>query len=264
MPTADELCLLRGGGDLATGVAWRLSRCGYPVIVTELPAPLTIRRAVAVSTAVHEGVVEIEGLIARRAQSAADARAIAIQRDIAVLVTPALPDVDADIVVDARLAKRPLDTSIDDAPFVVGLGPGLVVGTHCHAVIETQRGHHLGRVLWSGSAASDTGVPGTIAGRGSERVLRAPVDGTVRWTVDIGDTVAAGDAIGIVDSIEVSSPFDGVVRGAIADGTLVTAGTKIGDIDARGDRSACFEISDKALAVGGGVVEAVCTWSRSR
>lgn len=258
------LCLVRGGGDLATGVVWRLVRCGFPVLVTELARPLTIRRTVAVSSAVTDGAADVEGLTARRVDSPAAAVALAGSGEVPVLVSPSIPPVGADVVVDARLAKRPLDTTIDDAPFVVGLGPGFVVGVHCHAVIETNRGHHLGRVLWVGSAEPNTGTPGIVAGRGAERVLRAPADGEVRWAVAIADRVAAGQVLGSVAGHGVVAPFAGVVRGAIADGIDVAAGSKIGDVDPRCDPAACFEISDKALAIGGGVVEAVSTWSRSR
>jgi xanthine dehydrogenase accessory factor len=264
VPATAELCVLRGGGDLATGVAWRLSRCGHPVVVTELPEPLTIRRTVAVSSAVRAGVVEVEGMIARRAGSPDEAMGIAGAGEIAVLVSPGLPALDAPVVVDARLAKRPLDTTIADASFVVALGPGFVVGRHCHAVVETNRGHHLGRVLWSGSAEPDTGTPGVVGGHGAERVLRATADGAVRWSVEIGELVHDGQLLGAVGEIPLVAPFDGVVRGTLAPGTTVVAGAKVGDVDPRCDPSACHEISDKALAIGGGVVEAVCTWSRSR
>jgi xanthine dehydrogenase accessory factor len=262
-----ELCLVRGGGDVATGVVWRLTRCGFPVIVTELAEPLTIRRTVAVSTAVTEGEIAVEGLVARRADDVAGAIAIADAGDVPVIVAPSLAGLGGltvDVVVDARLAKRPLDTTPEDAPLVVALGPGFVVGEHCHAVVETNRGHHLGRVLWSGSAEPDTGTPGTIAGRSHERVVRAPADGAVSWRVSIADRVRAGEVLGEVGDVAVTAPFDGVVRGLIAPRRHVPRATKIADVDPRCEPAACNEISDKALAVGGGVVEAVCTWSRSR
>jgi xanthine dehydrogenase accessory factor len=258
---ADRLCLLRGGGDLATGVAWRLAAAGFPVAVLELPAPLTVRRSVALSTAVSEGEVMVEGLVGRRIDHAAELAPLAATGVVPVLVAPALPgsDVPRSVVVDARLAKRNIDTSRDDAKFVVALGPGFVAGIDCHAVIETMRGHHLGRVLWSGAAAADTGEPGEVGGRGSDRVLRAATSGTVHWQVSIGDVVAEGQTIGAVGQDAVVAPFTGVVRGRIASGTSVSAGLKIGDLDPRLD-TRCDEISDKALAIGGGVVEAVLRW----
>jgi xanthine dehydrogenase accessory factor len=161
------------------------------------------------------------------------------------------------VLVDARMAKRNIDTRIDQAPLVVALGPGFSAGGDCHAVIETKRGHRLGRVIWQGPALPNTGRPGKIAGKVSERVLRAPVAGTVTWQVAIGDAVSAGQALGRVGGQTLAAPFAGVARGLIAPGSDVPAGYKIGDLDARADRQACFTISDKALAVGGGVLEAI-------
>ena len=252
--------MLRGGGDLATGVAWRLTRAGWPVVVLELPEPLTVRRTVALSTAVTDGEVSVQGMRGVRAASPREAAAASGRGDVAVLVAPelaALGSLRPDVVVDARLAKRNIDTSIGDAELVVALGPGFAAGVDCDAVVETMRGHHLGRVLWSGSAQPDTGKPAKIAGRSSDRVLRAPAAGQVNWRVAIGDVVADGQPLGDVGSVTVRAPFAGVVRGAIRNGMRVRAGLKIADIDPRGDPSACWQISDKALAVGGGVLEAV-------
>jgi xanthine dehydrogenase accessory factor len=259
-----ELCVVRGGGDVATGVVWRLHASGFRVVVTELANPLTIRTTVAFSSAVASATCEVEGLSAHLVESADAVDATTRAGHIAVMVSPELPDLEYRVVADARLAKRPLDSTTIPGTCVVGLGPGFVVGVHCDAIVETNRGHHLGRVLWQGSAEPDTGSPGLIAGRGSDRVLRAPSSGNVSWRCQIGDSVVAGALLGSVGTDEVRAPFDGVVRGAIRTAQRVEAGTKIGDVDPRGDRSACFEISDKALAIGGGVVEAVQTWLRSR
>lgn len=259
---AGMLCVIRGGGDLATGVAWRLTRAGLNVVVTELPAPLTVRCSVALSSAVRDGSIDVEGMTGRLAATADEAIGFARAGDVGVIVSPALPAVDADVIVDARLAKRNIDTTIDDGGLVVALGPGFTVGLDCHAVVETQRGRHLGRVLWNGSAEPNTGTPGAVGGRGVERVLRAPVPGKVRWTRSIGDLVGEGERLGHVGSDWVEAPFDGIVRGLIADGTTVPAGLKIGDVDPRRDPALCSEISDKALAIGGGVVEAVFSWPR--
>ena len=257
------LCVLRGGGDLATGVAWRLTRVGWPVLVLELPEPLTVRRTVALSTAVTDGEVSVQGMRGVLAASPEEAVAALGRGDVAVLVAPelaALAPVRAEVVVDARLAKRNIDSSVGDADLVVGLGPGFAAGTDCHAVVETMRGHHLGRVIWSGSALPDTGVPAELAGRSADRVLRAPVAGVVAWDVTIGDVVTEGRRLGTVAGAAVAAPFDGVVRGAIRSGTRVPASLKIGDVDPRCDPSACWEISDKSLAVGGGVLEAILAW----
>ncbi len=254
-----ELVVVRGGGDLATGVVWRLWRSGLPVVVCELAHPLTVRRTVAVSSAVRAGVFEVEGMPARRVESSDEAEAAARSGVVAVLVSPDLPPLRPEVVVDARLAKRNLGTSLTDAPLVIGLGPGFTAGVDVHAVIETQRGPRLGRVIRQGPAAADTGVPGEIGGRSADRVLRAPVDGEVSWGVEIGDRVEAEAVLGAVAGHEVLAPFTGVVRGAIAPGTVVRAGLKIADVDPRLDVD-CHEISDKALAVGGGVLEAVLGW----
>ena len=265
--TTDRLVVIRGGGDVATGVVWRLTRAGLSVIVLELAEPLTVRRTVALSTAVSEGEVDIEGMVGRRVASAEEALIVAKTGAVPVMISPTLrPIADEigliDVVVDARLAKRPLDTQMRDATTVIGIGPGFVVGEHCHAVVETNRGHRLGRVLLSGSAEPDTGTPGEVAGRGVERVLRAPVDGVVSWISSIGDVVVEGQSLGgvVAESgalLELRAPFAGVVRGLIANGQVVPTGLKICDVDPRSDPSMCREISDKALAVGGGVVEAV-------
>lgn len=256
---SSPLCIVRGAGDLATGVIWRLTRAGWPVIACELAEPLTVRRTVSLSTAVRDGSVDIEGMRGQLCPDASAALHVASSGSVAVLVSPELPALSADVVIDARLAKRNIDTTIDDATLVVALGPGFTAGDDCHAVIETQRGHRLGRVLWSGSAAPNTGTPGIVGGHGAERVLRAPGDGLVSWDCQIGDVVSAGATLGRVGTEPLVAPFDGVVRGLIADGISVSAGLKIGDVDPRCDQAACHEISDKALAVGGGVVEAVLT-----
>jgi len=252
--------VLRGGGDLATGVAWHLTRQGWPVVVLELPEPLAVRRTVSLSTAVADGEIIVQGMKGVRVESITQALAVAGQGDVAVLVAPALPPLghaQPDVVVDARMAKRNIDTAIDDAESVVALGPGFTAGVDCHAVVETMRGPRLGRVIRSGQAQPDTGTPAEIGGRSADRVVRAPADGTVEWRVGIGDLVAGGRPLGEVGDATVRAPFDGVVRGAIRAGTRVPAGLKIGDVDPRADPAACWKISDKALAVGNGALEAV-------
>jgi len=259
------LCVVRGGGDLATGVVWRLRRSGVPVVVTELAHPRAIRRTVALSTAVDNGSVIVEGLEAVLTATADDIDGIVATGRIPVVVDPDLSQVRAaspiSTVIDARLAKHVGDTTIDMADLVVALGPGFTAGRDCHAVIETQRGHRLGRVIWQGSAIENTGRPAPIGGHGEDRVLRAAIEGTVSWSCAIGDVVSSGTELGVISSADqihpITAPFTGVVRGAIADGFHVWTGLKIADIDPRCEPSACWEISDKALAIGGGVVEAV-------
>jgi xanthine dehydrogenase accessory factor len=180
---------------------------------------------------------------------------------VAVLVSPSLPASDRPfpIVIDGLMAKRNVDTRIDQAELVLALGPGFTAGQDCDAVIETMRGHQLGRVIWDGTAIADSGVPGIVLGRGSERVLRATADGFVQWNFEIGDLIMAKTAVGSVNNIPIIAPFDGVLRGAIAGETAVKLGMKIGDLDPRGNVENCFTISDKALAIGGGVLEAILT-----
>lgn len=263
VPRREPLCVLRGGGDLATGVAWHLARQGWPVVVLELPEPLTVRRTVALSTAVTDGEIVVQGMrgelarspaeAVRRARDPADSASavVAVAADLAQLESP------IDVVVDARMAKRNIDTSIDDADVVVALGPGFTAGVDCHAVVETMRGPSLGRVVREGRVQADTGVPAEIGGRSADRVLRAPAAGRVEWYAKIGDVVVEGQPLGEVDGVTVQAPFDGVVRGAIRAGMTVRHGLKIGDVDPRGNPAACYKISDKALAVGAGVLGAV-------
>jgi xanthine dehydrogenase accessory factor len=258
----DHLVVLRGGGDLATGAVHHLVNAGFAVIVLELERPLVLRRPVSIASAVLEGEVTVDGIDAVLVDSMAAAVKAVQTGVVAVLISPELPDFVSppSVLVDARVAKRNLDTSLDQAPLVVGLGPGLRAGHDCHAVVETKRGHRLGRVIWDGSAADDTGIPGQVGGVGAQRVVRAPGAGPVSWTVEIGDMVGSGQAMGAVGEAEVAAPIAGVVRGLIAPGHPAQSDLKIGDIDPRGDRSACFEISDKARLVGSGVLEAVLTW----
>ncbi len=241
-------------------MAWRLWRAGFRVVVTELAEPLTLRRTVALSSAVHDGRVDIEGMTGVLARSPDAAAAIARSGIVGVVVAADLPALGASVVVDARMAKVNIDTGIDDAALVVGLGPGFTAGLDCHAVVETMRGPRLGRVITSGSAAPDTGIPGVIGGQGAGRVLRSPAAGHMEWIVGIGDVVTAGAVVGRVDGADLVAPFDGVVRGLIAQSVLVRPGLKVGDIDPRRDPGLCHEISDKALAIGGGALESVTAW----
>jgi xanthine dehydrogenase accessory factor len=188
---------------------------------------------------------------------------------VPVLVCPSLAtfiegSIRPQVVIDARLAKRNLDTTLHDADVVIGLGPGFTAGIDVHAVVETNRGHHLGRVFWTGSAEPNTGVAAEVGGRGAERVLRAPTKGTINWTTAIGDQVVEGQTLGaMADGTVLPAPFSGILRGLIADSVEVPAGMKIGDIDPKCQPAACFEISDKALAIGGGVVEAALVGLRN-
>lgn len=254
------LVVIRGAGDLASGVAYRLFNSGLDVIMTEIDRPLVVRRTVSFAEAVYAGKVTIEGIEACLAGSVEEAMALLGKRVIPVLVDPeaaVVKLVRPAVVVDARMAKRNLGITIKDAPMVIGLGPGFTAGLDVHAVIETCRGHRLGRVIYSGSAIPDTGAPGAVDGYTLERLLRAPVDGVVVPRRTIGEQVEKGDVVAFVETTPVYAEMTGLLRGMLKEGARVPKGTKIGDIDPR--KNAEYEtISDKALAVGGGVLEAVC------
>ena len=261
----DTRTLIKGAGDLASGVALRLYRAGFPIIMTEIAHPLMVRRTVSFGEAVFNGEMVVEGVRARHALDAAAVPAILAEGEIAVLVDPGAAcrhALSPRVIVDAVMAKRNTGTVLSDAPLVIGLGPGFTAGLDCHAVIETNRGHWLGRVIWEGPAEPDTGVPGEIGGRRAERVLYAPVGGTLRARVGIGDTVSTGQLIATVADREVQAPFDGVLRGLIRSGAAVDPGVKIGDVDPRAERAHCFTVSDKSLSVGGGVLEAILAYAR--
>ena len=251
--------VIRGGGDIATGIALRLWRSGMAVCLCEIPAPTAIRRTVCFSEAVRLGETEVEGITARRC-GIEEVPDLLEQGIVPVLVDPAgesIPLLAPDVVVDAILAKRNLGTAMDMAPVVIGVGPGFTVGTDCHAAVETMRGHYLGRALYEGSPLENTAVPGLIGGYAGERVLRAPADGVFRAAREIGDQVRAGDVAGYVGDAPMACTIGGVLRGILPDGTAVHKGMKSGDVDPRCEVSHCFCASDKALAVGGGVLEAI-------
>lgn len=261
------LVVLRGAGDMGTGVAIRLWRSGFRVVALEVPCPLAVRRTVSFSEAVHDGRARVEEVIAARAGTAAEVAAILDDGMVAVLVDregAAIETLRPDAVVDAILAKRNTGTQIEMAPLVVGLGPGFAAGEDVHAVVETNRGPDLGRVYWRGSAEANTGRPSPILGQSETRVIRAPTDGEIRVLRQIGEIVDEGAPVAQVGGATVHAPFQGVIRGMLRTGTGVMAGLKVGDIDPRLDPSLCFRVSDKALAVGGGVLEALMMYRSGR
>ena len=259
LSSVDQRVVVKGAGDIATGVAYRLFRSGFTVIMTETAHPTVVRRTVSFAQAVFDCATTVEGVRARLVATAEEGLATARAGEVAVIVDPAASVVQRlhpAVVVDAIIAKRNTGTRIDDAPVVIGLGPGFVAGRDVHAVIETNRGHRLGRVIASGSAEPDTGIPAPVDGRGAERVLRAPIDGMFIALCSIGDAVSDGQVLGYVAERPVLAPFAGCLRGLIQSGTTVARGMKIGDVDPRATREHCFTISDKALAIAGGVLEA--------
>lgn len=250
------LILIRGGGDLASGVALRLHRVGLQVLISELAQPLAVRRAVSFAEAIYTGqtmVEEATGRLVGKEQALETLEAgeipVLIDQDASILAELPVP-----MVIDARLAKHPPAPLPVDVLLHVGLGPGFHAGRNCHAVVETRRSHTLGRVYWHGTTQPDSGQPEGDP----RRVLRAPADGQLVACAHIGDHLEEGQLVAVIaDQYSVTSPFKGVLRGLIHPGLHVTKGLKIGDVDLRDQREDCFLVSDKALAVSGGVLEAI-------
>ncbi len=258
------LVLIRGAGDLASGIALRLHHANMQIVMTDLPKPTAIRRTVCFSQAILFGKMQVEEVCAEFTENAEAAKAILARRNIAVLADPeakCIPELKPDVVVDAILAKRNLGTKMTDAPCVIGVGPGFTAKVDCHACVETMRGHTLGRMITDGSPLPNTNIPGLIGGFAGERVLRAPDDGIFCQTAQIGDLVKEGDTVGTVNGKPMQCTISGVLRGLLADGTPVHKGMKSGDVDPRGEISYCYLVSDKALAIGGGVLEAILHFS---
>jgi len=254
--------LIWGGGDLATGVALRLYRSGIRVLVVETNQPLAVRRSVSFAQAVYDGETQIEGVKGKLIGEPSEMSTYWNNGIIPVIVDPFLDLVEEFqpvVIVDARMRKRYVDLPLDLAEMVVGLGPGFVVGENCHAAVETNRGHFLGRVYWEGSPEADTGIPGKVQSYTKERVLHAPAEGKVTTHVKIGELVEQGAVILSVEGANVRAPFDGVVRGLIHEGIKVREGMKVGDIDPRPETFRCWTVSEKSLAIGGGVLEAILT-----
>ena len=259
------LVLIKGAGDLATGTAVRLRRAGFDLVMTEVERPTAVRRTVAFSQCMYDGTAAVEGLTARRASGKAEALAALARGEIPVLCDPGAEirrELPFDALVDAILAKKNLGTAITDAPIVLALGPGFTAGVDCHGVVETKRGHDLGRLLTAGSAAANTGVPGNIGGYTVERIIRAGADGPFEPAAAIGQVVKKGDLVARVAGVPTYARLDGVVRGMLPAGLMVTEGMKAGDIDPRCEVRHCFTVSDKARAIGGGVLEGLLYFGR--
>ncbi len=259
--TVRERIVIKGAGEQASATAHRLFRCGYRVVMTDLDQPTAVRRTVSFCSAIYEGEIEIEGVRGvRHRLEDINALSDAAWTHIPVFVDPESTLVRRwrpEVIVDARLLKRNLDNHRDDAPLVIGLGPGLEAGRDVHFAVETMRGHDLGRIIASGFTSNDTGEPGEIGGYGRERVLRAPVQGLFASPHVIGDHIAAGEVAGTVAGAEVRAEIPGVIRGLLRPGLKVEAGTKLADVDPRDDPTLCYRISDKARATSGSVLEIV-------
>lgn len=254
------LALIKGAGDIASGIALRLKRAKFDIVMTDLKKPTAIRRTVCFSQAIENGEAIVEDVKAERAYTANDVKEILKNGNIAVIAdegAKCIKILKPYFVIDAVLAKKNLGTSIDDAPVVIGVGPGFTAGIDCNAVVETQRGHYLGRVILEGSAAENTGIPGNIGGYTSERIIRAVKDGIFNPICEIGDIVEQNQIVAYVDDEPVKCLIGGVLRGILPKDTPVYKGMKSGDVDPRGKCEYCFTVSDKASAVGGGVLEAM-------
>ena len=260
-----DLIIVRGGGDLATGTIYKLKKSGFPVLILEVSEPSAIRRNVAFCEAVYQGIQTVEDMTCYLANSLEQAQELLSEGKLVVLVDPAgesIGKLKPLAVVDAILAKKNLGTNRNMAPVTVALGPGFVAGVDVDAVVETKRGHNLGRVFWTGTAAPNTGIPGMIGGYGKERVIHCPAKGILRNVKNITDTVSKGEVIAIVETdngiVPVEATLDGILRGLIRDGYPVNVGFKMADIDPRAEEyNNCFTISDKARCIAGGVLEAI-------
>jgi xanthine dehydrogenase accessory factor len=260
MSIENIIVLIKGGGEIASGVAHRLSRCHFRVCMTEIPKPQAVRREVSFCEAVYEGEKTVEGITAKRVNSYDEVIEVwnSDRMPLIIDATATIKEIlKPDVMVDAIMAKKNLGTKITDAPLVIALGPGFYAGKDAHLVVETQRGHNLGKIIEEGEAEKDTGIPGLIAGFSAERVLRAPGNGILSNVMEIGASVEAGDMVASVNDFPITTQVNGIIRGLLRDGAEVWKGMKIGDVDPRGIKEYCYTISDKASAIGGGVLEGI-------
>jgi len=260
----EVIVLIRGAGEMASGVAHRLHQSHFKVCMLEIPHPIAVRREVSFCEAIYEAEKEVEGVRSKFISKPEEILSVWKDGKIPILVDPdgekTRRFIKPDVFVDANLAKKNLGTHIKKAPLVIGLGPGFYAGKDVHIVIETNRGHDLGRLILKGTAEPDTGIPGNIGGYTLERVLRTMKKGIFHPQKSIGDRVSKGTVVAVVDDFPVIAKISGMVRGLIREGVRVRKGMKVGDIDPRGKRESCFTISDKARAIGGGVLEAILYW----
>jgi len=256
--------LIRGAGEMASGVAHRLYQSHFKLCMLEISNPLAVRREVSFCEAIYEGEKEVEGIRAKLISKPNQIYETWKDGKIPILIDPdavgSINFLKPDVLIDAIMAKKNLGTKISDAPLVIGLGPGFRAGKDVHIVIETNRGHNLGKVILNGSAEPDTGIPGEIGGYTTERVLRTMKRGIFRPQKSIGERVNKGTVVAVVDDYPVIAEISGVIRGLLREGIEVKKGMKVGDIDPRGKVEFCFTISDKARAIGGGVLEAILYW----
>ncbi|SHJ55369.1 selenium-dependent molybdenum cofactor biosynthesis protein YqeB [Paramaledivibacter caminithermalis] len=263
MFSKNTIVAVRGGGDIASGIIHRLFNAGLKVMVLEIEKPTVIRRKVSFAEVIYEKEINVEGITASLAVNYDDAIKIIEKNQVPVLVDPngeIINKHNFTVVVDAILAKKNLGTKKNMAPLVIGVGPGFVAGEDVHVVIESNRGHHLGKIILKGMAEENTGKPGEIQGFSEERVIRANSNGIIKVMKDIGAIVDSNETVAVIGKAQIKTKIKGVVRGMIHDGFYVIKGMKIGDVDPRGIINHCYTISDKARAIGGGVLEAICNF----
>jgi xanthine dehydrogenase accessory factor len=260
----DLKIVIKGAGEMASGIACRLFMANLKqIVMTEIPKPLTVRRTVAFSEVIYEKEWTVEGVTADLAMNADEIEKIWKENKIAVIVDPEwkiIEELKPDVVIDAIMAKRNIGTKKDEAPLVIGVGPGFSAPQDVHSVVESNRGHNLGRVFYSGAAEPHTGIPGPVMGYTNERVLRSPQEGLIKHVKAIGDQVKKGETVMFVNDTPISAPFDGLLRGLIRE-INVKEEEKIGDIDPKATIEYCFIITEKARAIGGGVLEAIMHFS---
>ena len=261
MPLNYLKIVVKGGGEMASGVMCRLFKSGFTnICVTEVSQPQAVRREVSFCESIYDGEKTVEGVIARLIESYDQVEGVWDRNQLPIIVDPEARIIDflkPDIVVDAILAKTNLGTKLTHAPLVIGLGPGFYAGKDVHLVVETNRGHNLGRIIYEGEAEKNTGIPGVIAGYSAERVFRCPGDGHIKVIKDIRDLVESGEVVAEVDGTPIKAQIKGIIRGMLRDGTNVWKGMKAGDIDPRGEKEFCDTISEKARAIGGSVLEGI-------
>lgn len=263
----DIKVVVRGAGDLATGVIYNLYQAGFKVVATEMETPLVVRRTVALAEAIYQGKYTVEDVTARRINNFAKIEEVLADDEVPVIVDPEAEVIDAwqpNVVVDAIMAKRNVGSQIDDGELVIGLGPGFTAKKDVDVVIETNRGHNLGRIIEEGQAQSNTGIPGKIAGYGKKRVLHSPIEGKFSSEREIGEQISSGEIFGCVGETVITAEVDGIIRGLLKSDIDIKQGIKLGDIDPRGIEEYCYTISDKARAIGGAVITAILLLSKDK
>lgn len=255
-----EVIVVRGGGDIASGIIQKLHRSGFKVLILELKTPMVIRRRVSFAQAIFDGETTVEEIKAVKASTIDEIKNIWDREQVPIIIDEEcsiLKKINVDILIDSTLAKRNLGMEKSLAPITIAVGPGFEAGRDVDIVIESNRGHDLGKLIFNGFAQANTGEPGNISGFTTERVIKAPCEGKIKSVLDIGDTVKKGQIIAQIGTVPVVSKIEGVIRGLIMNNTYVMEGLKIGDVDPRGIKEYCFTISEKARAIGGGVLEAI-------